>query len=87
VETKNWWFEYSYLATKIVPPTNVSVIDPVPVGLKGAVDTGHYMTFTSCTPPHINNKRIVAWFSLVQRFPHANGKPADLVAALKKAKN
>lgn len=86
VMTNKTWYEYTYLAGTIVKPTNVGVIYPQPEGLAGATPTGQYMTFTSCTPPHINTKRIVAWFSLKATFPTSAGTPADLKAALKKAK-
>ena len=86
VETNKTWYEYSFLAGTIVTPANVGVIYPQPEGLPDVSATGQYMTFTSCTPPHINTKRIVAWFSLKATFPATAGVPADLKAALKKAK-
>ncbi|MFM7030761.1 MAG: sortase [Micrococcales bacterium] len=86
VLTNKTWYEYTFLAGTIVKPTNVGVIYPQPEGLDGANLDGHYMTFTSCTPPHVNTKRIVAWFSLKATYPVSAGTPADLKAALKKAK-
>lgn len=64
LKTKNYWYVYKYLQTKIVEPTATGVIKPVPEGLDGAVRGGRYMTFTSCTPIFVNTQRIVAWFEL-----------------------
>lgn len=80
VQTKTSWFSYRYLATKVVKPSNVGVIYPVPVGLAGSAVGGHYMTFTSCTPVHVNTNRIAAWFEFVEETPVADGMPAALKA-------
>ena len=78
VKTPSTWYTYKYLATKVVSPNNVGVIYPVPKGLSGAVQGGSYMTFTSCTPVHINTHRIAAWFELVSEQPVADGMPEAL---------
>ena len=78
VKSKTGWFTYEWVATKVVKPTDVSVIYPVPVGMPGAEDGGSYLTFTSCTPVHVNTFRIVAWFKLVGEQPLADGPPAEL---------
>lgn len=75
VETKDTWYTYKWLYTKVVKPSNVAVVYPVPVGLPSAASGGHYMTFTSCTPVHVNTFRIVAWFELVSQTPVSAGKP------------
>lgn len=84
VKTPTTWYTYKYLQTKVVDPNNVGVIYPVPKGLKGAAVGGHYMTFTSCTPVHINTHRIAAWFELVEEQPVADGMPAALATFLGK---
>ena len=78
VQTKETWYTYKWLATKIVKPSDVAVVYPIPEGLASAESGGHYMTFTSCTPVHINTHRIVAWFELVDQTPASSGKPALL---------
>jgi len=83
VKTSDTWFTYKWLGTKVVKPTNVGVIYPVPVGLAGAATGGHYMTFTSCTPVHVNAFRIAAWFELEGEQPVADGMPQLLTDQLK----
>lgn len=83
VKTSTSWFTYQWVGTKIVKPSYVGVVYPIPQGLPTAEQGGHYMTFTSCTPVHINTLRIAAWFELVSETPAADGMPAELSAALK----
>ena len=83
VKTSTSWFTYQWVGTKIVKPNYVGVVYPIPQGLPTAEQGGHYMTFTSCTPVHINTLRIAAWFELVSETPAADGMPAELSAALK----
>lgn len=64
IKTKNYWFVYKYLQTKIVEPTATGVLAPIPEGLNGAVAGGRYMTLTSCTPIFVNTERIIVWLEL-----------------------
>lgn len=64
VETATAIYRYKWLMTKIVLPSVVGVINPVPQGLVDPENNGHYLTLTSCTPVHVNTHRIIAWFSL-----------------------
>ncbi len=78
VETRNFWYVYNYLQTKVVNPTDISVIAPVPPELNGAVAGSKYMTMTSCTPIFVNTQRIIAWFELDQVIPIQDGPPQEL---------
>jgi sortase A len=49
VETATKKFTYRYLEKKIVPPTEIGVINADPVGLKTKSESGKYLTLTSCT--------------------------------------
>lgn len=64
VETNEGWFTYTYMETKIVDPSAISVINKVPSGLTGAHKGGKYMTMTSCHPKWSNKQRIVVWLEL-----------------------
>lgn len=83
VKTSTSWFTYQWVGTKIVKPSVVGVVYPIPEGLPTAEQGGHYMTFTSCTPVHINTLRIAAWFELVEEVPLSDGMPPQLSSALK----
>ena len=78
VETRNFWYVYDYLQTKVVNPTDITVIAPVPPELNGAVAGSKYMTMTSCTPIFVNTQRIIAWFELDQVIPIQDGPPQEL---------
>ena len=83
VETNDNWFTYEYRQTKIVDPSDVGVIQNVPVGLSNANKSGYYMTMTSCHPKWSNRQRIVVWLELVNTQPKGLGKPQDLIEAQK----
>lgn len=79
LKTSDTWYTYEYLQTKIVKPSDINVIAPVPWGLKYPTEEGKYLTLQSCTPIHVNTMRIVAWFAQIDERPAAAGKPVDLV--------
>ncbi len=64
VKTKDFWYVYKYLQTKVVQPDDIDVISEVPWGLAAAEFGGSYMTMTSCTPIFVNTERIVVWLEL-----------------------
>lgn len=78
IETNDGWFIYNYLQTKIVEPTALGVIAPVPEGLDGAHKGGKYLTMTSCHPKWTNHQRIIAWFDLERIDPIAGPVPKEL---------
>lgn len=84
VETAEQWFTYIYLESKIVPPSAIDTIAPVPEGLTNQVANGKYLTMTSCEPIYINTERIVAWFALVAEQPASYGMPKELLETYQK---
>jgi sortase A len=82
VQTNQGWFSYVYLQTKIVKPTNVGVLAPVPKGLKGAAEGGKYLTLTSCNPIFKNTTRIIVWMALDETRTLAQGPPPSLARML-----
>jgi sortase A len=75
VQTRETWFTYRYLQTKIVAKTDTNVISSVPRELHGAHKGGRYLTLTSCDPIFVNTNRIVAWFEQVSSQPLSQGSP------------
>jgi sortase A len=69
VETADKKFTYKYLETKIVAPSEIGVINPVPTGLSKKSEPGKYLTLTSCTPIYVNTNRIIVWFEQVAEQP------------------
>jgi sortase A len=78
VETRNFWYVYKYMQTKIVDPKDTDVVRAVPKELVGAKAGGRYMTMTSCTPIFVNTQRIIVWLELEKKIAVRNGAPKEL---------
>ncbi|WP_444852332.1 class E sortase [Streptomyces sp. NPDC000229] len=79
VETQDAY--YTYEMTSILqqtPPSNVSVIQPVPEG-SGFTRPGRYITLTTCTPEFTSTYRMIVWGKMVDERPRSKGKPDALV--------
>ncbi|GAA2474510.1 class E sortase [Streptomyces gobitricini] len=79
VETQDAY--YTYEMTSILPqtpPSNVSVIQPVPEG-SGFTGPGRYITLTTCTPEFTSTYRMIVWGKMVDERPRSKGKPDALV--------
>ncbi|MFJ6215193.1 class E sortase [Streptomyces sp. NPDC092296] len=67
---------YTYEVTKKLeqtPPTNVSVIEPIPPQ-SGFTRPGRYITLTTCTPDFHSTYRLVVWGKLIQDLPKSSGR-------------
>jgi sortase A len=83
VETVDGWYTYKVDRTKIVKPTEVSVISPVPEQ-PGIVPSERWMTLTTCTPKWSAEKRLVV-FALFDDFqPRWEGAPDSIVSHVEK---
>ncbi|MEW2518642.1 class E sortase [Actinacidiphila alni] len=79
VETASTY--YTYEITKSLPstpPSNISVIKPVPVG-SGFTGPGRYLTLTTCTPEFTSTNRLIVWGKMIEERPRSKGKPDALV--------
>ncbi|MFE0626835.1 class E sortase [Streptomyces sp. NPDC058864] len=79
VETESTY--YTYEVTSMLPstpPSNISVIKPVPVG-SGFDKPGRYITLTTCTPEFTSKYRLIVWGKMVEERPRSKGKPDALV--------
>ncbi|MEU7281388.1 class E sortase [Streptomyces sp. NPDC045431] len=79
VETQDAF--YTYEMTSILPqtpPSNISVIQPVPEG-SGFKGPGRYLTLTTCTPEFTSTYRLIVWGKMVEERPRSKGKPDALV--------
>jgi len=82
VETVDGWYTYKVDRTKIVKPTEVDVISPVPEK-PGVVPSERWMTLTTCTPKWSAEKRLVV-FALFDSFqPRWEGAPKSLSDQIK----
>lgn len=80
VETKDTWFTYVVDRTRIVAPTDVWVIDPVP-GRPTAKPTQKLITLTTCNPRWASTQRLIIFGHLQSAQARAAGPPPVLTAA------
>jgi sortase A len=78
VETAESWFVYRVSGHEIVPPTQVSVLLPVP-NQPGETATSATLTMTSCHPEFSARERYVVHAELDATYSHAQGVPADVL--------
>ena len=72
---------YTYAVSSTLPqtdPSNISVIQPVPVGSK-FTRPGRYITLTTCTPEFTSTFRLIVWGKMVDERPRSQGKPDALL--------
>ncbi|MGW2547782.1 class E sortase, partial [Kitasatospora sp. NPDC001574] len=80
VETATAYFTYEVTGgIPETPPSNVSVIKPVPNGA-GYGQAGRYITLTTCTPEFSSKYRLIVFGKMIDERPRSQGKPAALTA-------
>jgi sortase A len=77
-ETQDSWFTYVVDRTKIVSPTSVWVLDPVP-GHPGATPSEPLLTLTTCNPRWASYERLIVFGHLTETRSKAEGPPDALV--------
>ena len=77
-ETEDSWFTYVVDRTKIVSPTSVWVLDPVP-GHPGATPSDPLLTLTTCNPRWASYERLIVFGHLTETRSKAEGPPDALV--------
>ena len=78
VETKDTYFVYRVNGGEIVPPTQTSVLLPVP-DQPGVRPTAARLTMTSCHPEFSARERIIAYAGLDASYPRSQGVPAAVL--------
>ncbi|MFB7670952.1 class E sortase [Kitasatospora purpeofusca] len=78
VETATAYYTYEVTGgIPETPPSNVSVIKPVPNGA-GFSGPGRYITLTTCTPEFSSKARLIVFGKMIEEKPRSQGKPAAL---------
>jgi sortase A len=77
-ETQQSWFSYVVDRTRIVSPTSVWVLDPVP-GHPAATPTRPLLTLTTCNPRWASYERLIVFGHLTETRSKAEGPPDVLV--------
>ncbi|SCL57861.1 class E sortase [Micromonospora peucetia] len=79
VEGKTDWHVYKVTQSRIVKPTQVEVVAPVP-GKPGQKATRSMLTLTTCNPKFDNYQRLIIHAELARSQPKSAGRPAELRA-------
>jgi sortase A len=77
VEGKSTWYVYKVTQTRIVKPSQVEVVAPVP-GHPGERPTTAMLTLTTCNPKFDNYQRLIVHAELARSQPKSDGRPAEL---------
>ncbi|MCQ0001245.1 class E sortase [Streptomyces sudanensis] len=78
VETREAYYVYEMASIlPQTPPSNVSVLKPVPDG-SGFTGPGRYITLTTCTPEFTSTYRMIVWGRMVEERPRDKGVPDAL---------
>ena len=80
VETRTAYHVYAVKRHRIVLPTEVDVVAPVPEE-PGATPTQRWLTLTACHPKYSAARRYVVFAQLVKSYPRGAGLPAGTLAA------
>ncbi|MFD6681324.1 class E sortase [Micromonospora parva] len=77
VESKTDWYVYRVSQSRIVKPTQVEVVAPVP-GEPNKKATKRMLTLTTCNPKFDNYQRLIIHAELDRTQPKSAGRPAEL---------
>lgn len=80
LETRAMWFTYRVRSERVVAPTEVSVVEPVP-GRPGVAPTERLLTLTTCHPKFSARERLITLAVLESARDKAQGRPASLAEA------
>ena len=78
LETGVGWYSYRLTEDKIVQPTDVWVVDPVPGQPPGTQPTQQLLTLITCNPRWGSTQRWVWWGELVDVRSRAQGPPEEV---------
>lgn len=84
VETRAAYSVYAVKRHRVVAPSDVEVIAPVPEK-PGTAPTQGWLTMTACHPKYSAAQRYIVFAELVKTYPRAEGLPAGALTAPKGA--
>lgn len=86
-ETPQGWYIYTVRNTEYVVPTQVDVINPVPLSQDPPVDGQSIMTITTCSPMNGNGERLVIYGILSAWQPLEAGIPTEITKLVEEARS
>jgi sortase A len=86
VGTADGWYEYTFRDIQYVQPTEVNVLQPVPMQ-PGVQPTDRIITMTTCNPFYSTAERMIAYGLFDKWYPIAGGPPKEIAAAVAASAN
>ncbi|MFI9270044.1 class E sortase [Kitasatospora sp. NPDC052896] len=81
VETATTYYTYQVEGgIPETPPTNVSVLQPIPKG-SPFTQPGQYITMTTCTPEFSSRGRLIVFGKMIAQQPRSQGQPPALTSS------
>jgi sortase A len=81
IGTKDGWYEYTFRDIQYVLPSEVNVLDPVPMQ-PGVKPVDRLITMTTCNPFYSTSERMIAYGVFDKWYPYAGGPPAEIAATV-----
>lgn len=77
IGTKQGWYEYTFRDIQYVQPTQVNVLQPVPME-PGVKPVDRLITMTTCNPFFSTQERMIAYGVFDRFYPYAGGPPKQI---------
>ena len=87
LETPQGWFVYTVRNTEYVVPTQVDVLNPMPLTQDSPVEGQSIMTITTCSPVNGNGERLVVYGILSSWQPLEAGIPKEISKLVEEARS
>lgn len=87
LETPQGWYVYTVRNTEYVVPTQVDVVNPMPMSQDPPIEGQSIMTITTCSPMNGNGERLVVYGILTSWQPLDAGVPKEVTALVEEARS
>jgi sortase A len=81
IGTKDGWYEYTFRDIEYVKPTQVNVLQPVPME-PGVAPVDRILTMTTCNPFFSTAERMIAFATFDTWYPYAEGAPPEIASTV-----
>jgi sortase A len=81
IGTKDGWYEYTFRDIQYVQPTQINVLQPVPME-PGVAPVDRIITMTTCNPFFSTAERMIAYGVYDTWYPRADGPPAEIASTV-----
>lgn len=86
LETPQGWYVYTVRNIEYVVPTQVDVVNPMPMSNAAPIDGQSILTITTCSPMNGNGERLIVYGFLSSWQPLEAGIPAEITKLVEEAR-